>query len=42
MVLCAFANAVTARVKANRRLAKGLERAAGLFLVGFGVRLGSQ
>jgi leucine efflux protein len=42
LVLCAFANAVTARVKANRRLAKGLERAAGLFLVGFGVRLGSQ
>jgi leucine efflux protein len=42
LVLCAFANAVTARVKANRRLAKGLERVAGLFLVGFGVRLGSQ
>lgn len=42
LTLCAFANAVTARVKANRRLAKALERIAGVFLVGFGIRLGTQ
>lgn len=42
LTLCAFANAVTAKVKANRRLAKALERTAGLFLVAFGIRLGSQ
>jgi leucine efflux protein len=42
LLLCAFANVVSARVKAHRRLARGLERAAGVFLVGFGIRLGSQ
>ena len=42
LTLCAFANAVTERVKANRRLAKALERIAGVFLVGFGIRLGTQ
>ena len=42
LLLCAFAGAVSARVKANRRLARGLERLAGVFLVGFGIRLGAQ
>lgn len=42
LLLCAFAGAVSARVKANRRLARGLERLAGVFLVGFGIRLGVQ
>ena len=42
LLLCAFAGAVSARVKANLRLARGLERLAGVFLVGFGIRLGVQ
>jgi len=42
LLLCAFADAVSARIKANRRLARGLERLAGIFLVGFGIRLGIQ
>jgi threonine/homoserine/homoserine lactone efflux protein len=42
LLLCAFAGAVSARVKANRRLARGLERLAGVFLIGFGIRLGTQ
>jgi threonine/homoserine/homoserine lactone efflux protein len=42
LLLCAFAGAVSARVKANQRLARGLERLAGVFLVGFGIRLGTQ
>lgn len=39
LTLVAFANAVTAQVRAHRRLAAGLQRAAGLFLVGFGLKL---
>jgi leucine efflux protein len=42
LLLCAFAHVVSARVKAHRRLTRWLERAAGVFLVGFGIRLGSQ
>jgi threonine/homoserine/homoserine lactone efflux protein len=42
LTLCAFADRVSARVKANQRLARGLERLAGIFLVGFGIRLGTQ
>lgn len=42
LTLCAFAHAVSAQVKAHRRLAKALERLAGVFLIGFGLRLGSQ
>lgn len=42
LLLCAFADAVSARVRAHRRLARGLERLAGVFLVGFGIRLGTQ
>jgi threonine/homoserine/homoserine lactone efflux protein len=42
LLLCAFAQAVGAQVRAHRRLAKWLERIAGVFLVGFGIRLGTQ
>jgi leucine efflux protein len=42
LLLCAFANAVSAKVRAHRKLARGLERLAGVFLIGFGVRLGTQ
>lgn len=42
LLLCAFANAVRAKVLAHQRLAKGLQRLAGVFLVGFGIRLGTQ
>jgi leucine efflux protein len=42
LLLCAFAQAVGAQVRAHRRLARGLERLAGIFLVGFGIRLGTQ
>jgi threonine/homoserine/homoserine lactone efflux protein len=42
LTLCAFAHAVTAQVRAHRRLARLLERLAGVFLVGFGIRLGAQ
>ncbi|MBE0549417.1 MAG: LysE family transporter [Rubrivivax sp.] len=42
LLLCAFADVVSAKVKANRRLARGLERLAGVFLVAFGIRLGTQ
>ncbi len=42
LLLCAFAHGVSARVKAHPKLARGLERIAGVFLVGFGLRLGSQ
>ena len=39
LTLCAFANAVAAKVKANRTAARWAERAAGVFLIGFGIRL---
>ncbi len=42
LTLCAFARAVALQVRAHRRLARGLERLAGVFLVGFGVRLASN
>lgn len=42
LLLCAFADAVSAQVRAHQRLARLLERAAGLFLLGFGIRLGTQ
>lgn len=42
LTLCAFAQAVALQVKAHRRLARWAERAAGVFLVGFGIRLGSN
>jgi leucine efflux protein len=42
LTLCAFAQAVARKVRANRRAARWLERTAGILLVGFGIRLGSN
>jgi leucine efflux protein len=42
LTLCLFAQAVSAQVRAHRRLARTLERLAGVFLIGFGIRLGTQ
>jgi leucine efflux protein len=42
LLLCAFAGAVSAKVKAHQRLARGLERLAGACLIGFGIRLSTQ
>jgi len=42
LTLCAFAQAVGSVVRAHQRLARWLERLAGVFLVGFGIRLGTQ
>ncbi|NDY93185.1 LysE family translocator [Ideonella sp. TBM-1] len=39
LLLCAFAGVVAAQVRAHHRLARLLERAAGLCLIGFGLRL---
>ena len=42
LLLCAFAGAVSAQVKAHRGVARVLEKLAGIFLIGFGIRLGTQ
>lgn len=42
LTLCAFANAISDKVRAHQRLARGLEKLAGVFLIGFGVKLGTQ
>ena len=42
LTLCAFAGTVAQKLKANRRTARWLERLAGAFLVGFGIRLGTN
>jgi threonine/homoserine/homoserine lactone efflux protein len=42
LLLCAFAQVVSRQVRAHQRLARGLERLAGLFLIAFGIRLGTQ
>ncbi len=42
LTLCFFADAIGARLKKNTRIGRLLERAAGIFLVGFGIRLGVQ
>ena len=42
LTLCAAAGAVGGWVRAHRRLARALERLAGVFLIGFGIRLGSS
>lgn len=39
LALCAFAQALAAKVRAHRRVTRWLERIAGLFLIGFGLRL---
>ena len=39
LVLCAVADRVSAQVRAHRRLARWLERAAGACLIGFGLKL---
>jgi len=42
LLLCAFAQVVSAQVRAHQRLAQALQRLAGIFLIGFGIRLGTQ
>lgn len=42
LTLCAFAHAVADHVRAHRRLASWLERAAGGVLIAFGIKLGTQ
>ncbi len=42
LLLCLFANAVSAQVRAHQRLVRGLEKLAGVFLIGFGIRLSTQ
>ena len=39
LTLCAFAGVVATRVRAHRRLRRALEALAGVFLIGFGIRL---
>jgi leucine efflux protein len=39
LALCALADKVTAKVKKHRSVAQGLQRAAGLLLIGFGIKL---
>ncbi|HUG25555.1 LysE family translocator [Piscinibacter sp.] len=39
LTLCAFANAVASKVKAHQRFTAWLSRLAGVFLIGFGIRL---
>ena len=41
LTLCAFAQVVAQKVRAHRRAARWLERLAGVFLIGFGIRLGT-
>jgi threonine/homoserine/homoserine lactone efflux protein len=42
LLLCAFAHRVARQVRAHQRLARALQRIAGVFLIGFGLRLGTQ
>lgn len=39
LTLCAFASAISAKVRRHRRFALALQKFAGLFLIGFGIRL---
>lgn len=39
LTLCAFADRIAARVKAHKRVSLWLTRVAGMFLIGFGIRL---
>ena len=42
LLLCAFAKAVSAQVRAHQRLARALEKLAGVLLIAFGLRLSTQ
>ena len=42
LTLCGFAQAIGRQVRAHAGLAKLLERLAGVFLIAFGIRLGTQ
>jgi leucine efflux protein len=42
ITLCAFADVISARVRAHQPLARALEKLAGIFLIGFGIKLGTQ
>ncbi len=42
LLLCAFAGAVSAKVKAHQGIARAMEKLAGVFLIGFGIKLGTQ
>lgn len=42
LTLCAFASVVAEKIRANRLVARGLERGAGVVLIAFGIRLGTQ
>lgn len=42
LILRAFAHLLRARVKAHKRWARMLQCAAGVFLLGFGIWLGTQ
>lgn len=42
LLLCAFARAVGEQVRRHRTLARALEKLAGVFLIAFGIRLGTQ
>jgi leucine efflux protein len=39
LTLCAFASTISRQVQSHRWLGPGLQRVAGLFLIGFGIRL---
>ena len=39
LTLCAFASAISEQVRAHRRVSVLLQRAAGVALIGFGLRL---
>jgi leucine efflux protein len=39
LTFCAFADRIAARVKAHKRVSLWLKRVAGMFLIGFGIRL---
>jgi len=42
LTLCALAEAVTAKVKEHKTLTRWLQKLAGIFLIGFGLKLGSS
>ncbi|MBL8328007.1 MAG: LysE family transporter [Rubrivivax sp.] len=42
LALCALAQQVTHKIRGHRSLARGLERLAGVLLIGFGIKLGTS